>query len=116
MNSNSERLIKAAGQSFAIDKEGYLEHLDDWNKEVAFALADSIAITLDDRHWEIIVAIRSFYTQYQHSPAMRPLVKYIKKTVSEDKGTSIYLMSLFPGSPAKHCAKIAGLPRPANCL
>ena len=28
----------------------------------------------------------------------------------------IYLMSLFPGSPAKLGSKIAGLPKPENCL
>ncbi|MCZ6459336.1 MAG: TusE/DsrC/DsvC family sulfur relay protein, partial [Gammaproteobacteria bacterium] len=33
-----------------------------------------------------------------------------------EKGTSIYLLKLFPGSPAKLLAKIAGLPRPTNCL
>ena len=33
-----------------------------------------------------------------------------------DKGNSIYLHKLFPGNPAKLAAKIAGLPRPTNCI
>ena len=33
-----------------------------------------------------------------------------------DKGRSISLLSLFPGSPAKLGSKIAGLPKPDNCL
>ena len=33
-----------------------------------------------------------------------------------EKGQSRYLMGLFGGSPAKLSAKIAGLPKPENCL
>jgi tRNA 2-thiouridine synthesizing protein E len=47
---------------------------------------------------------------------MRPLSKYIKQELGADKAGSIYLLTLFPGSPAKLAAKIAGLPRPENCL
>ena len=47
---------------------------------------------------------------------MRPLVKYVSQTLGSDKGSSIYLLQLFPGSPAKVASKIAGLPRPEHCL
>jgi len=47
---------------------------------------------------------------------MRPLVKLVKEKLGEDCGSSVYLMGLFGGSPAKTAAKIAGLPRPTNCL
>jgi tRNA 2-thiouridine synthesizing protein E len=47
---------------------------------------------------------------------MRPLVKLVKEQLGEDCGSSVYLMGLFGGSPAKTAAKIAGLPRPTNCL
>jgi tRNA 2-thiouridine synthesizing protein E len=33
-----------------------------------------------------------------------------------EKGRSIYLLRLFPGSPAKLVAKYAGLPKPKNCI
>ena len=47
---------------------------------------------------------------------MRALVKYVRLKLGPDKGRSIYLLKLFPGSPAKIGSKIAGLPKPANCL
>ena len=47
---------------------------------------------------------------------MRALVKYVRLNLGEDKGRSIYLMKLFPGSPAKVSSRLAGLTRPANCL
>jgi tRNA 2-thiouridine synthesizing protein E len=47
---------------------------------------------------------------------MRPLVKRTGQALGADKGRSIYLQQLFPPSPARIASKIAGLPRPANCL
>ncbi|MDB4002114.1 TusE/DsrC/DsvC family sulfur relay protein [Oceanospirillaceae bacterium] len=98
------------------DKDGYLKNLNDWNPEVAKWLASSVDVTLETEHWEVINALRVFYADTGVSPAMRILVKIVKKNISEDKGNSIHLLTLFPGSPAKLAAKIAGLPRPTNCL
>ena len=36
--------------------------------------------------------------------------------LGKEKSRSIYLMQLFPPSPARVASKIAGLPRPENCL
>jgi tRNA 2-thiouridine synthesizing protein E len=98
------------------DKDGYLKHLSDWNPEVAQWLAQSAGVVLEAEHWEVINALRVFYEDTGVSPAMRILVKIVKQKVSLAKGNSIYLLTLFPGSPALLAAKIAGLPRPTNCL
>ncbi len=100
----------------ALDSEGFLLELSDWSEPVAARLARAEDITLSDAHWEIILLTRQFYQQYKLSPAMRPLVKYIRLQLGADKGSSIYLLRLFPGSPAKLISKIAGLPKPDNCL
>ena len=98
------------------DKDGFLANLDDWNNAVADELAASEGISLTEAHWEVLNALRSFYQEFDVSPAMRPLSKYLKLHLGADKASSIYLLQLFPGSPAKIAAKIAGLPRPENCL
>jgi tRNA 2-thiouridine synthesizing protein E len=99
-----------------VDKDGFLlDHLS-WNEDIAEQLAQNEGIHLTPAHWQLIHLIRQFYTEYDLSPAMRPLAKYIKQHLSADKASSIYLMQLFPQSPAKYLAKIAGLPRPENCL
>lgn len=98
------------------DKEGYLEQLTDWDETVARYIALQEGVELTAAHWEIIHLLREFYGEFELSPAMRPLVKYAAKRLGKDKGNSIYLMKLLPGSPPKLGAKIAGLPRPANCL
>ncbi|NIP15594.1 MAG: TusE/DsrC/DsvC family sulfur relay protein [Pseudomonadales bacterium] len=101
---------------FETDREGYLVDLADWSEAVAEQLAASEGISLTDEHWALIKMIRAFYETFEVSPAMRVLVKHTREQLGEKKGNSIYLLKLFPGSPAKLLAKIAGLPRPTNCL
>lgn len=98
------------------DKEGFLLELSDWSEETAEAIAAAEGIELDEKHWEVIHLLRRYYSEFDSSPAMRALVKYCRLNLGPDKGRSIYLMSLFPGSPAKIGSKIAGLPKPENCL
>jgi tRNA 2-thiouridine synthesizing protein E len=83
---------------------------------VAEHLAAQEGLELTEAHWEVLHLLRDFYARYAHSPAMRPLVKAVKQSLGDDKGRSIYLMQLFPGSPAKLAARLAGLPKPDNCL
>lgn len=105
-----------AALEVATDKEGYLRDIGDWSEAVAVALAEAEALSLTDEHWELINLIRDFYEKFEVSPAMRVLVRQVREQLGEERGNSIYLLGLFPGSPAKLLAKIAGLPRPTNCL
>lgn len=99
-----------------LDAEGFLRDLNDWSPAVAAQLATAEGISMTDQHMEVILLLRSFYQEYQVSPAMRIFVKQVSLKLGKDKGNSLYLLGLFPGSPAKLAAKIAGLPKPTNCL
>lgn len=99
-----------------LDRDGYLAALEDWSPEVAALLAADEGIELTDAHWEIIEVLRAFHARYELSPDNRALVKATRQALGSEKGRSIHLMGLFGGSPAKTGARIAGLPRPTNCL
>jgi len=98
------------------DKEGFLTSLELWNEDVAHTIAEKENLTLSKEHFDVIYLLRDFYKKHEVAPANRPLVKLVKTQIAEEKGNSIYLMTLFPESPAKIGAKIAGLPKPPNCL
>jgi tRNA 2-thiouridine synthesizing protein E len=100
----------------AFDPEGFLRKLSDWSPAVAEQIALGEGLELSEAHWELILLLREYYQTFDSSPAMRPLVKYTANKLGADKGKSLYLLSLFPGSPAKIGSKIAGLPKPDNCL
>ncbi len=109
-------LPKTDTHSVEFDAEGFLKNLADWDQGVAVNIAALENISLIDAHWEILNLAREFYRIYELSPSMRALVKYTERVLGTEKGCSIYLLQLFPSSPAKLVCKIAGLPKPANCL
>ena len=100
----------------ALDKDGYLADRNDWSPSVASALATAERIELTAEHWEILDLLRDVYRQFQLSPATRPLIKYAALKLGPAKGNSLHLNRLFNGTPAKLAAKLAGLPKPTNCL
>lgn len=104
-----------------LDEDGYLLDYTCWSEATAIQLAETLQITLTPAHWEVIAAVRRYYTTYELAPAMRPLVKYLGIELGPEKGRSIYLLQLFRSpsttdSPAKLIARLAGLPKPDHCL
>lgn len=115
-NEKIYRYLSINEKEIPLDSEEYLVNMEDWSETVANALAEEDGITLTDAHWELIWVLRRFYARFEMAPAMRAWIKAIKQELGEEKGRSIYLLSLFPESPAKRAARIAGLPKPTNCL
>ncbi|MGQ7269404.1 TusE/DsrC/DsvC family sulfur relay protein [Marinobacter nauticus] len=107
----------SASNSPVRNNEGFLEDAATWTNEVAREIAQEDDIELTEKHWEIIYFLRGFYKQHEMSPpSNRLFVKAVREALGDEKGDSIYLMTLFPGTPAKTACRIAGLPRPTNCL
>ena len=86
-----------------------------WDESIASIIAEQEAIELSDDHWQVVRYVRQFYEEFNTSPSIRPLVKYLGKVLPPEKGNSLYLQILFPEGPAKQATKIAGLPKPARC-
>ena len=98
------------------NERGFLADWQGWDRNTANAFAKLENITLTDAHWEIINLLRMYYADFGTPPANRALVNFVKKKLGQKKGNSIYLLSLFPTSPARVASRIAGLPKPKNCL
>ena len=98
------------------DDKGFLDRFEMWSPDIAQAFAKQEAIELTDAHWEVLSLLRDYFAAFGDSPANRALVNYTKQQLGADKGNSLYLMGLFPGSPARVGSRIAGLPKPKNCL
>ena len=94
----------------------FLATLPTWSQSDALRSAQHEGLEVDDRHMQILTVARSFFDTYGFSPSMRPLCKTVMTTLELDISPSLYLNQLFPGSPAKMVAQLAGLPVPKNCL
>ena len=104
------------GKSFDSDEEGYLVDLASWNEELANLIAKDEEIEMTEEHWEVVNFLRDYYNEYQIAPAVRVLIKAVKKKLGADKGSNKYMYELFHYGPAKQACKIAGLPKPTGCV
>ncbi|MEB3766588.1 TusE/DsrC/DsvC family sulfur relay protein [Acinetobacter sp. MD2] len=102
--------------TFELDQDGHLVDYTIWNDAVAQELAQSLEISLSPWHFEVLHAVRQFYQQFGHSPATRPLIKYLMKTVSSDIDNAMLQQQFNTGLVARHLSRLAGVPKPANCL
>lgn len=93
-----------------IDDEGFMEKPEEWNLDIARALASTEEIEeITDEHWKVINYIRDYFTQYGMAPMIRKLCK--------DTGYPLKkIYDLFPSGPAKGACKVAGLSKPTGCV
>ena len=105
----SDQVIRTTSEGFLVDRT-------DWNPAVACAIAEAHSIELSDAHWEIVTLIQTWCDAGNEPPSMRELVAETGRRLGKPKARSIYLMKLFGPSPAKMAARLAGVPRPKNCL
>ncbi len=98
-----------------LDQYGYLANFNLWNKEIAEHFAAEDKLKLTPAHWEVLYLLREFYQEKQQLPAMRVLVKILQQKYGAKKD-SIYLYRLFPKGPTRQASRIAGLPKPAQCI
>jgi tRNA 2-thiouridine synthesizing protein E len=97
-----------AGHNVEVNEQGYLTDLNQWNKEVAKAIALEEEIEIKDEHWPVIE-----YLQEQHKNDVPLTIRKVGKSgVVDIKG----FYALFPGGPLKKASRIAGIPKPASCI
>jgi len=104
------------GATIEADEEGYLTDLSVWNSDLAVLIAEDEKIEMSEEHWEVVNFLREYYDEYQIAPAVRVLIKAMKKKFGPEKGSNKYMYELFPYGPAKQACKIAGLPKPTGCV
>jgi dissimilatory sulfite reductase related protein len=93
-----------------VDAEGFLTDPEQWNEEIAQAIAAGNGIAeLTDRHWLVVSFMRNRYLSSGNAPSIRTLGKESGVPIKE-------LYQLFPKGPAKLAAKIGGIPKPTGCI
>jgi TusE/DsrC/DsvC family sulfur relay protein len=93
-----------------VDAEGFLTDPEQWNEQIAQAIAAENGVTeLTERHWLVVRFMRERYLTNGSAPSIRSLGKESGVPVNE-------LYQLFPKGPAKLAAKIGGIPKPKGCI
>jgi dissimilatory sulfite reductase related protein len=93
-----------------VDAEGFMTNAEQWNEEIARAIARENGVPeLTDRHWLVVRFMRDRYLTTGTAPSIRSLGKESGVPIKE-------LYQLFPKGPAKLAAKIGGIPKPKGCI
>ncbi len=108
--------LNVKGKSIELLDDGFMTHREDWTDEVAEALAEKEGIKLSDDHWEVIFYLRKHYKDFLISPNVKILVKHLQEEHGEEKMNTKHLYNIFPKGPSFQGCKIAGLPKPTNCI
>ena len=98
------------GKTIEANDNGYLVNIDDWNEEVANAIAAVEGVTLTEKSWDLINFLRD---EFINNNGNQPNDRNIVKAMSDKWGEKLQakdLYTLFPMQPSKQAAKIGGLP------
>jgi tRNA 2-thiouridine synthesizing protein E len=99
------------GRMLETTDNGYLVSLDDWDKDVAEAIAAAEGITLTQDHWDVIDYLREAYLERNgEQPNNRAILKAMQEKWAGRQVDNKTLFDLYPGNPSKQAGKIAGLP------
>ena len=97
------------GKEVVVDDEGFMTQYDQWDEDIAAALAAAIDVDMTDEHWKVIRFLREDFKAKGETPTIR--------RVSTAGGVDTKrLFQLFPKKPAKKMSYIAGLPKPHGCV
>jgi len=96
--------------SIDVDEDGFMENPEEWNEDVAKALATTEDVEeLTEDHWKLIHYLRDYFKQYGIAPMIRKLCKETGFPLKR-------IYELFPSGPAKGACKVAGLAKPTGCV
>jgi tRNA 2-thiouridine synthesizing protein E len=103
-------LFEHGNVSIEVDEDGFMLNPDEWNEDVAAALATTEGIEqLDDEHWKVMNYLREYYKEFGVAPMIRKLCKETGFPLKK-------IYELFPSGPAKGACKLAGLAKPTGCV
>jgi len=103
--------IQIAGREVHFNKKGHLARFQDWDNDLALALAAEEHLTLTDCHWTVIQFLREYYAFHEMPPSPKVMIRNIGHEVSKHTPcTRKNLEGLFPNGGCKQACRIAGLP------
>ena len=104
--------LEVNGKSLELDGNGNLTNPNEWDEDVARALAaaDDTMGELTQEHMDVLDFLRDEYFNNNNN---QPMERAINKGMSKIWGKKLSskdLYKLFPGAPSKQGNRIAGLP------
>lgn len=102
--------IEVNGKTIETNENGYLTDHNQWDEDVAKAIAANEGLELTEQHWDVMNYLRD---EFINNAGNQPNDRNLNKAMSDKWGRKVSskeLYDLFPGKPSKQAGLIAGLP------
>ncbi|MCF8016371.1 MAG: TusE/DsrC/DsvC family sulfur relay protein [Chromatiaceae bacterium] len=100
-----------AGREVQFNKKGFIARFEDWDNDLAYAMAQQEGLSLTECHWTVIEFLREYYAFHEMPPSPKVIIRTIGEKVSEHTPcTRKKLEGLFPDGGCKQACRIPGLP------
>lgn len=96
-------------QGHAFTPGGFLVDPEAWSEGLAEQMAGALGIALTEEHWAVIRWARADYLEQGASPNVRRVAAGSQVGIRR-------MYELFPKSPGKTTAMLAGIPKPVGCV
>ena len=106
----------AALDRLALDADGHLQDHRDWTPELAAQLAARDGLVLTAAHLAVLRVVRQFYAEFGHIPMTRPLLRYVMQQLGPEHDNAALMKLFATGRVARTVTRLAGVPKPPNCL
>ncbi len=98
------------GEELETGEENFLLE-PNFSEEIVKIIADAEGIKLTDEHWQVINYMRDKYREDGHTPNFRNMLAEVEELhPGVDWKKKLY--ELFPNTPARQAARVAGLTKP----
>lgn len=103
--------LEVNGKTIETTEEGYLVDINNWDEDVAHAMAAIDGLELTDQHMQVVHYLRAEHIENGgNEPNERTIMKAMGKLWGK-KPSSKDMYALFPNMPSKQGRKYAGLPK-----
>ncbi|TCK17644.1 tRNA 2-thiouridine synthesizing protein E [Thiogranum longum] len=108
--------LEVNGTEVSLDNEGFLLYPEEWDMQVANALATRERIDMSDDHWTVVYFVRGYFEERQTVPEARHALKALREKLGKEKASRKFLYSLFPYGYGQQACKIAGMRKPLKLM
>lgn len=103
-------VLQIGDRGLSLTVDGRLGDMNAWSKQAAVVLASNAGINLNHDHWLVIDFIRDYFKQFNISPLMKLLVRWLAQQRSDNQFSANYIGQLFNDPTLNTATKISGVP------
>ena len=107
---NNQYSVQAGNKHYEVNRKGYLINFNDWDRDFTKKVAELDHLKLTELHWEAILFLREFYSEYEAPPSPRIVNSKVGAKINLSGCSQYDIRTVFSSAGCKQACRLAGLP------